>query len=280
MTRSLFLFVMLAGCDVDPASAPPTRAPAYLPLTADDFGADGFSVDDLSRVDVRGTATSIAMIARDVKQLSPEDRALAAESLRILSVNDPYTRSALQLPFALQIAVMDIPAASVGSFAHRDWEYLQAGLTTHVAVLESLGVDLPEPVEGDHLYGGEHGSMVDRDTLAVSDDPIRATSLLIDEITAFAARVDEPTSELISLHSDRVEMATGVGRPCPRSPFTVFPGQPWTLGMQLGGWHDALRRVEPFVLDPEVKGQIGAMNALFDGYGDANEDYIHEPPDR
>ena len=60
---------------------------------------------------------------------------------------------------------------------------------------------------------------------------------------------------------------TGIGRTCPRGPWALLPGQPWTLGMQLGGWHDALRRVAPFVEEPEVKAQIDAMIAVLDAYG-------------
>ena len=67
-----------------------------------------------------------------------------------------------------------------------------------------------------------------------------------------------------------MELLTGVVRPCPRGPHAILPGQPWTLGMQLGGWHDALRRVQPFVTDPVAAAEVGAKIDLLDAYGQAS----------
>lgn len=49
-----------------------------------------------------------------------------------------------------------------------------------------------------------------------------------------------------------------------------MPGQPWALGLELGGWHDALRRIEPFVTDPDVRDRIAEMNAVLEAYGAAS----------
>jgi len=238
------------------------------PHSASSSSEAPLTIDELSRVDVRGTAQSIALIARQIHDLDPQARAQAADSLRILSVSDPYTRSAMQLPIALHRVVQGIPAESLEPLVQKDWLTLQEGLTTHVAVLDALGVDLPMPGPGDPLHGHED-LLVDRGTLLTMDDPILATSLLIHELTSLAEQVAPPTSERIERHSDRVEEATGIGRPCPRGPHAVLPGQPWTLGMQLGGWHDALRRVEPFVTEPSAQAQVAAMVKVLDAHGEA-----------
>jgi hypothetical protein len=141
---------------------------------------------------------------------------------------------------------------------------------THVAVLDALGVELRPPRPADALYRPELGIMVDRPTLQASEDPIELTSRLVQAIPALAGSIDTATRADIERDSERVASETGVGRPCPRSPWATFPGQPWTLGMQLGGWHDALRRVAPFTRDPEVLAQIEAMVALLDAYGEAS----------
>ena len=62
--------------------------------------------------------------------------------------------------------------------------------------------------------------------------------------------------ELINHHSDRVERATGVGRPCPRGPWATLPGQPWTLGMQI------TRTDRPIEFAPDFPGYLeGAVLA-------------------
>lgn len=267
MTRSIAALVLLTGCSLDePVDGAPAASIASLPSPT----PDGLTADELSRMDVRGTASSIAMISADVQKLSPEEQMQAAESLRILSVNDPYTRSAMQLPFALHAVVTGIAPERLDPLVQSDWRYLQQGLAAHVAVLEVLGVDLPEPALGDQLHGRAQGLMVSRDILLATDDPVGVTAALIHELPVLAAQVDEPSMELINRHSDRVERVTGVGRPCPRGPWATLPGHPWTLGMQIGGWHDALRRVEPFVQDPAVKLQIDAMIEVLDEYARAS----------
>lgn len=270
MPRILALF-FLVSCG--PAAEEPS-VPSLEPLPG--LVADGMSADDLSRVDVRGTATSIALLAAQVETLSPEARAEAAESLGVLTANCPYTRAALQLPFALHHSVMAIHPTELPLLVQTDWQYLQQGLATHVSLLGALGVDLAEPQASDHLYArGE--AIVTREALLAAPDPVALTASLLAEIVPVAQQVDESKRALIDSHSDRVEGVTGIGRPCPRSPFCVLPGQSWNLGMQLGGWHDALRRVEPFVEDGEQRERVEAMLALYEAYELANNSFVYEP---
>jgi hypothetical protein len=257
MTRALLL-ILLTSCAV----AGP--AESFVPQP------DDLQPTDLVRVDVRGTATSIATIAERIAALPPEQAAEAAESLRILSVNCPYTHVALQLPFALHHVVMGISPADLEPFIQTDWAYLQQGLTTHVAVLHALGVNLSIPRPGDVLYSPDQPQLLRRDTLLSTHDPLSSTSSLIDSLTTLAGQIDEPTKLLIDLHSARVEEVTGIVRTCPRGPWAVLPGHPWTLGIQLGGWHDALRRIEPFIEDPHHAGKIDAMLDLMGRYEAAN----------
>jgi hypothetical protein len=227
------------------------------------------------RVDARGALRSIDAVARTIRDLPEADRAEAAASLRALSVMDPYTRAALQLPFALDALVSRIPADAFDPLVRQDWVYLQEGLATHVDVLEALGVDLPVPTVGDPL-SGRGVPLVDLDALLASDDPLALTAALLDDIIAIAQRIDAPTQERIEATSDRIEAVTGVVRPCPRGPHAVLPGQPWTLGMQLGGWHDALRRVEPFAMDPATGAQLQAMVEALDVYDSASSVTIYQ----
>jgi hypothetical protein len=214
-------------------------------------------------------APDIDAVAATVQGLPAAARDEAAASLRTLSVSDPYTRAALQLPFALNVALADLPATAFDPVARQEWLSLQAGVATHVAVLEALGVDLPAPGPGEPLFGSGL-PLPDLDTLRATDDPVATTAELVDGIVTVARRSDGPTRARIEAASDRVERATGIARPCPRGPHAAVPGHPWTLGMNLGGWHDALRRVEPFAKDPATRERVSAMIDALDHFGDAS----------
>ena len=216
----------------------------------------------------------MAHAARSIQAQTPEQRALATESLRVLSVNCAYTRSALQLPVALHQVVMDIDSDSFEAFVQSDWLYLQQGLTQHVEVLDALGVDLPMPARGQHLYSRDLGVIIDRETLQSSVDPIAATRTLLQAVPDIAEEADEDTRVFIEDHSSRVEDATGVIRQCPRGPWSVSPGHPWTLGGQLNGWHDVLRRVQPFTKDPATEERVSALVALLDDYVAATDAHV------
>lgn len=226
------------------------------------------------RADVRGTLRSIDAVAAAVDGMPAAARAEATASLRTLSVSDPYTRAALQLPFALSAGLAHLPAEAFDPIARQEWVSLQQGVATHVGVLEALGVDLPAPSPGDPLYGARV-PLLDRDALLASDDPVGVTAALIAGIVPIARRIDGGTRARIEAASDRVEAATGVPRPCPRGPESVSPGHPWTLGMQLGGWHDALRRAEPFAQDPGTRAQVRALIELIDGFDDASSTSVY-----
>lgn len=219
----------------------------------------GLTIHALSRVDVRGTATAVATLLRGVQALPPAQRAEAADALQFLAANCPYTRAALLLPLALHDTLQPIPAEHLDPLVQHDWAYLQRGLETHVALLEALGVDLADPAPGDHLFG----------RLPAGADPLDAAAAVVAAIPDIARDVDGPTMALIDHHSERVEAITGIQRPCPRDPWSILPGQPWTLGMQLAGWHDALRRLHPFANDESLSNTIGEASSLLASHGEA-----------
>jgi len=203
-------------------------------------------VHDLVRVDVRGTRASMAAVRSKVEALSEERRQTASRSLAWLVAHDPYTEVALALPFALEPLVAELSADHVDRLVHHDLSALQAGLADHVALLEALGV---APV--------------------AAEAPLAHPRALLAELPTRVEGLDEPTRQAIHDHSERVEAATGQVRPCPRDVHTSFPAQPWTLGMHLGGWHDALRRLEPFVTDAGARAEVEAMIALLDAHAEA-----------
>ncbi len=250
MTRAVFLLMLALG-------------PLQLPVFAQE--RTGSPAD----VDVEAAAHSMTMVSETVRTLSPESREQAAESLRFLSVNCPYTRAALQLPFAMQAALAQIDPEGLDPVARRDLAHLAEGLQAHVDALEALGVDLSLPQPGDHLHGWDGPMMVDVQELQAAEEPVLLAWPLVHEISAIATQIDEPTMELIHLHSDLVESRTGVERPCPRGPWSIRPGHPWTLGMQLSDWHEALRHLEPLARDRGVQNQISTMVDLLEAYGQA-----------
>ncbi len=245
MNRSApLLLALLAGCGVAGADERPSAAPP--PAEAVRFG-------EPDQVDVRGTVRSIELQQRRVSALSPDQRAAVAESMRILSVNCPFTRAAMQLPFALHQAASSVDPDRIDPLVYTDWQYLRHGLATHVAVLDALGVDLAQPAPGDHLHGRREGTAIDRRALAAASDPVTATATLVEQITLLVDQIDEPTMDAIRLHTDRVSDTIE---------------HPWTLGRQLGGWENALRRVEPFAADLETQAQIRQMITTLARFGE------------
>jgi hypothetical protein len=227
------------------------------------------------RADTQGTLRSIEAVAATVRGLSATDREDAAASLGALSVSDPFTRAALQLPFALNVVVAQIPPEAFEPAERAAWSSLQRGLATHVAALDALDVDLAVPRPGDPLYGADV-PLLDREALLASDDPLGATAALIDAIIPLARGTDAPTRARVDAASDHVEAVTGLTRPCPRGPHAAVPGQPWTLGMQLGGWHDALQRAEPFAVDPAAEAKVQDMLAALAAYGEASSMSVYQ----
>jgi hypothetical protein len=201
--------------------------------------APGAAAHQPARPDVDALLQSVERVQEQVLALTPGDRAQAVDSLRFLYVNCPYTRAALQLPFALQELASAVDPDGLDPAARADWGQLQAGLAVHVAVLESLGID------------------------GAGQSP------MIAGIPGLAAEIDAETLDLIELHSARVEQLTGIARPCPRGPWSVLPGQPWTLGAQLTGWTDLLVSLEPLAVEATAQQGIADMAALLQAYGHA-----------
>lgn len=197
---------------------------------------------DPVREDVRGTTTSIASVHDTVRALSPAQLQEAQASARLLLDGDPYTKASFYLAFALEREVSALPLEAVDPLVRRDWAHLQAGLREHVAVLAALGVAAP------------------------AGDPMDAASQAIAGIPAAVASLGAQDRARLAPHHDRLEALTGGARPCPRGPWAAWPGHPWTLGMHLAGWHDALRRVRPFV-EADEAARIDRMTALLDAWG-------------
>ena len=240
--------LLFAGCTLATADQRPPEA------RVDDREVvtwDGLNRDALTRADVRGTASSIGLTLQEIERLSPERLAEVTESYRVLSVNCPYTRASMLLPLALHKVVMGIGVDRMDPLVQRDWANLQRGLTTHVAVLTALGGDLALPVPGDYLYGLPDALLVDRDTLLASPDPIADTMPLILEITPLAEQLDAPATERIERSRQDVDSAIGQA----------------TMGLHLGGWENALRRIEPFVDDPDDRAQVRAMIDALSSWG-------------
>lgn len=269
MRRRLLFTVPLVACAFAfAASGAPTAAPAECGAGDGDPSAvhrtersevaappraheDDLSFLALSQVDARGAYQTIDKVRRDIATLSPEDRSRAAASMQVLTVTCAYTRAAVQLPIVLQQLAVGLESKHFDPLVHQDVAYLQQGLEAHVEILEALGVaNLAVPQAGDALYGvGSDDAFVDRQTLRRMADPVQASQALLE---AIPDTIEEgEVLERIRRHSHDVEQLTG---------------HPWTLLPHLLGWHAALRRLEPFVVDAEQKGQVQQAIALLDQF--------------
>ncbi len=239
---AFFLIASLAGCHLTGVGEAAGPAPAHPDPSP---SGEAIALHALATVDVRGAHDSIARVRSDVQALAPAQRAEAAASLRVLSVDSAYVRASVQLAFALQRALDDVDPAQIDPIVHADLDHLQRGLEHHVAVLDALGADLPEPAPGDalHVHAGTE-AIVDLDALLDASDPLWATRALLDVIPDRPPEALEPT---IELHGARVSAITD---------------DPWTISGPIGGWQGALRRLEPFA-EGEAAIEIGdALDAL------------------
>ena len=207
--------------------------------------------EGLIRADVRGTARVTELVLADVQRLDPQRRKEVVEAYRVLSVNCPFTRAAMLLPFALHKTVQGIGIDNIDGLVQREWASLEQGLTTHVAVLTALGVDLAMPMPGDHLLGIGDALLIDRATLLASPDPIAAAMPLIDGITPVARSIDDTVGQHIQENREKVDAAIGQA----------------TLGLHLGGWENALRKIEPFVLFEEDAAKVRRMIEAIQAWG-------------
>jgi hypothetical protein len=90
------------------------------------------------------------------------------------------------------------------------------------------------------------------------------------QITRIAETIDAQEGARLDVFSAIMEALTGVARPCPRGPWSVSPGQPWTLGMELNGWRDELKHLSTRAVDPAAEAQIDALVSLLDAVGEAS----------
>ncbi|MEZ4322897.1 MAG: hypothetical protein R3F61_35855 [Myxococcota bacterium] len=244
------LLALLAGC-----------AFAEVPGDAADFDLlrpelltparriDGMTLDELAQVDPRGTFTSIQYVLADIQALSPKDRAGAAASLALLSVTCPYTRASRQLPLALQQVVSTIDPEDLDPLVEQDWKYLQNGLDAHVAVYDALDAQLALPRPGDALHGAP--GLLDRAGMKRSTDLVGDTALLVDQIPTLAESLPQATLDHIDQHAQRYEALTG---------------HTAVLKMQMRGWYLALKRILPFVVDPDARMRLQRATYVVESY--------------
>jgi hypothetical protein len=257
MKRTLHLFFALA---LPAFSSPAALAAGSSARPADRAGAEPVS-----------TVPSIREVSAQIAALAPAERAQATASLRFLTASCPYTRAAMLLPVVLRDAVRSIPVTAISPEGRAELAALNEALALHVGALEALGVEVKAPTSGDALFGQPAASVPDRAALRRSAEPITTLSISIAAITPIAGTIEAQTQAQIEVHSDRVEAATGVARPCPRGPWAVQPGHPWTMGMQLNEAHDALVRLAPTAVDAGTRAELDALIGLMDALGAANQ---------
>lgn len=213
---------------------------------------------------------SIHEVSARIAALPPAQRDEASAALRILTANCPYTRAAMLLPYVLSDAVEEVSSAAFDPEGRRDLEALRDGLALHVATLDALQVQVTRPGPNDVLYARMPAALPDLASLQRADDPVAEMAYSIGQITPIARTIDTATEARLDTFSARVEAATEVARPCPRGPWAVSPGHPWTLGMELGGWRDDLKELATHSADPATHARIDALVALLDAYGEAS----------
>ena len=216
-------------------------------------------------------SSAIRGVSAQVAALPSAERAKAAASLRYLTASCPYTRAAMLIPVVLRDAVQSIPATAVSPNARAELAALNGALALHVGVLEGLGVEVEAPTATDALFGHPAASLPSSADLRGAVDPVAALSASIHAITPIARSAEAETLAHIDAHSARVEAVTGVARPCPRGPWAVQPGHPWTMGLQLNDARAALARLAPEAVDAGTRAELDALIGLLDAFGAANE---------
>ena len=236
------------------------------PVAPGDSGDSG----DQAWLNVQAARPSIRELSERIAALSPADRAEASAALAFLTSNCPYTRAAMLLPHVVLDAIDELPAAGLGPAGRAELEALREGLELHVAVLDALDVHVTSPGPEDVLHGGPPGALPDLESLRAAEDPVADMARSSAQVTPLARRMDALTAARIDASSAAVEAATGVVRPCPRGPWAVSPGQPWTLGMELGAWREDLQNLAALSAAPATTARLDALVALLDAYGQAS----------
>lgn len=250
MIPALGLFTLVSCATLDPpAEAAPMLAAQE---TAAPATFDGLSLNALTRIDPRGTARSARIVLDTLGELTPAERREAAEAVRVLQVTCPFNRASVQLPLAMHAVISKTDPAELDPLIRSDWEYLQTGLESHVAVLDLLGADLPIPTEDDYLYGRLFpDAPLTRAQLAASDDPIAATLPLLASIRFV---VDSYPPEA----TERIDRNTAV--------LSGPTADQWPLNNQILAWRDGLERMQPFLKDAGRKREVSRILAALDEY--------------
>lgn len=213
---------------------------------------------------------SMREAADHIAGMSPAERDEAEAALGFLTANCPYTRAAMLLPSVLLDALDEVPAVALDRAGKTELAALREGLALHVATIEALGVRVGSPGPNDQLYGQTTAALPDLARLRRAPNAVADMAHSVALITRIAETIDAQEGARLDAWSARVEALTGVARPCPRGPWSVSPGQPWTLGMELNGWRDELARLATRAVDPAAEAQIDALVSLLDAFGEAS----------
>ncbi len=207
--------------------------------------------------------------AEHIAGMSPAEREEAGAALGFLTANCPYTRAAMLLPYVLLDALDKVPAGALDRAGKTERAALREGLALHVSTLEALGVKVGSPGPNDQLFGQSTAALPDLSRLRRSPNAVADMAHSVGQITTIAETIDAQEGARLDAFSAIVEALTGVARPCPRGPWSVSPGQPWTLGMELNGWREALTHLSARAVDPAAEAKIDALVALLDAFGEA-----------
>ncbi len=198
------------------------------------------------------TVAQIEQVLAEAKRLTPAERTRVAGAVAGLSVSCPYTRLSIQLTLALHQEVMK-ENSCLGPGLGDDWAKLQRGLTAHVELLDLLGASLPAPVMGDHLFGAGFGVIVDRKTLAASDDPF-----------ALSLPLQNAVSRLIDTFDD--EAYDRMGRD--RATGQAILGRKLKFDNELRGWTSALQQLDTSTMGPHAKARLERMLEVLETFAE------------
>jgi hypothetical protein len=201
--------------------------------------------------------------------LGPAERAQTGDALRALTARCPYTRAAMLLPFVLHEGLAAIPEADLAPAARVELAALRSALASQAEALATLGVEAPALGASGPL-AGHPGAASGAALRGAAPDPILVMATTISAITPIARGIDDAAQAQLDALSAEVEASTGVARPCPRGPWAVRPGHPWTLGMEQGEARAALARLSAATVNAEARAQLDALVGLIDALAEVN----------
>ncbi len=133
-----------------------------------------------------------------------------------------------------------------------------------IATREALGLKVKAPTAGEALFGHAVGLVPSQEALDQSKAPLALMSTFIIAIPRITESIDPQIQAQIEAHSSRLEATTRIVRPCPRGPWSVLPGQPSTMGMQLKASHSTLLRLAATAQNEQTRGQIERLITLIE----------------